>query len=337
MATTSADAAARAGEPVLRAYRGSQDHAFMSPVANAVRAHNGSRQMQTVADMTNYYSRFDQAALLRDCALVEVGGAVVAYGRVSFEHMATGDRVVSGILNVHPDHRGVAVEALLLRHAIDRAEELALEHGEPLDLQIVVPDRAPEQRAAAEALGFRRIRQFAQLIRPNLDSIPEIPLPDGFEIRPIAADDRAMHRRVWEASTRGFAGSFGEEVPTERDFERWLNASDFNPPLWRVAFHGDDIAGQILSFMDHEPDEAGVRIGWTEAITTQPEYRRRGIARALLAASLRAVRDAGATKAGLGADLQNPNEAATLYQSMGYEIVSIEHLYALGPFPRAGR
>jgi mycothiol synthase len=326
------------GHPVLRAYRGPQDHAFMVPVSNAVRAQNGNRSVGTVADMTNYYSRFDQAALVRDCALVEVDGQVVAYGRSSFEHMATGDTVVSGVLNIHPGHRDGTIEGLLLQHAIDRTEELAAEHdGAPIELHINVPDKAPEQRAAAEAFGFRRIRQFAQLIRPNLDDIPEIPLPAGFEIRPIGAGDRAMHRKVWDAGARAFAGSFGEEAPTERDYERWLESPSFNPRLWRVAFHGDQIAGQILSFMDDSIEDDGGRIGWTEAISTQPEFRRLGIARALLAASLRAVRDAGATKAGLGADLQNPNEAATLYQSMGYEIVSIEHLYALGPFPRKSR
>ena len=146
-----------------------------------------------------------------------------------------------------------------------------------------------------------------------------------------------MHRRVWEASARAFAQSYGEEAPTEADYRRWLAFPEFNPPLWRVAFHGDQIAGQILNYLDSTPDPDGGRLGWTESITVQPEFRRRGLARALLAASLRAVRDAGATKAALGADLQNPNHAATLYQSMGFRIASIDHEYRLGPFPRSGR
>jgi GNAT superfamily N-acetyltransferase len=339
MATTSASTATRRGTPVLRAYRGPQDHPAMTAVANAVRAHNDDPAIGTVADMDNYYSRFDQDRLLRDCALVELDGQVVAYGRFSWEPMATGDQIVSGVLNVDPRARGGAVEGLLLQHAIDRTQELATElsGGRGVPLSIGVTDRDPELQRAAEARGFRRVRQFAHLIRPNLDHIPEIPLPAGFEIRPIAADDRATHRRIWEASARGFAGSYGEEVPTERDYQRWLDVPTFNPPLWRVAFHGDDIAGQILNYLDESIDADGGRLGWTESISVQPEFRRRGIARALLAESLRAVRDAGATRAALGADLQNPNEAATLYQSMGFRIVSVNHEYRLGPFPRTGR
>ncbi|HEX8025954.1 MAG TPA: GNAT family N-acetyltransferase [Candidatus Limnocylindrales bacterium] len=311
----------------------------MTAVANAVRAGNGDPDVGTVADMDNYYRRFDQARLPSDCALVELDGAVVAYGRISWEDMANGEHLASGILNTSPAVRGGSIEGLLLEHAIDRANTLAVELGGGRDvfLGIAIPDKDPEQLAAAIALGFRSVRQFARLVRPNLDDIPDIPMPDGFEIRRIAADDRAMHRRVWEAGARAFDGSYGEEIPTENDYARWLEAPDFQPPLWRVAFHGEEIAAQILSFLDATTEPDGGRLGWTESISTQPEFRRRGLARALLADSLRAVRDAGATRAALGADLQNPNQAATLYQSMGFEIVSVSHEYRLGPFPRSGR
>lgn len=325
------------GAPVLRAYRGPQDHPAMTRVANAVGAFNGGRDTRTAADMDSYYSRFDQAGLLLDCALAEVDGLVVAYGRASIEELASGGAAVWGILNIDPDHRGRGIETLLIDHAIRRAELLATERHVRLTLSIDVGDRDPEQRAAAEAAGFRVVRQNAQLVRPNVDDIPEIGLPDGFEIRPIQADDPQMHRLVWEADARAFAESWGQEAPTEADYRRFVTSPTFFPPLWRVAFHGNDIAGQILNFIDEQVESDGGRTGWTEAISVQPEFRRRGLARALLAASLRAVRDAGATRAGLGVDLQNPNQARELYESMGYRIVSSSSIYELGPFPRSKR
>jgi GNAT superfamily N-acetyltransferase len=339
MGTTHSATATHTGVPVLRAYQGPQDHAAMTLVANLVRADNGDPDVGTVADMDNYYRRFDQEALPRDCALVELDGAVVAYGRVSWEAMATGEQLVSGILNIAPHARGGSIEGLLVGHATDRADALARERGAGRDvaLGITIADRDHRLQGVVEGLGFRRVRQFARLVRPSLEDIPEIPMPEGFEVRRIDPDDRQMHRRVWEAGARAFAGSYGEEVPTDDDYRRWLDSPNFQPPLWRVAFHGDEIAAQILSFMDATVDADGGRLGWTESISTQPEFRRRGLARALLADSLRAVRDAGATRAALGADLQNPNQAATLYQSMGFRIVSVNHEYRLGPFPRTGR
>jgi mycothiol synthase len=327
---------ARVGDPVLRAYRGPQDHPAMSRVANAVRAFNGDPNIGTTAGMDTYYAGFDQEQLPRDCAIVEVDALVVAYGRVSWDVLASGEGQAGGILNIDPRFRGRGIEELLLGHAIRRADELAVAvvGGPQIDLTVAVTDRDPEQRAAAERLGFRLARSFAQLIRPNLDDIPDVPLPAGFEIRAIAADDRAMHRRVYDAGARAFADSWREEAPSVAGFQRFINAPAFDPTLWRVAFHGDDIAGQILNFMDEQVDPDGGRLGWTESISVQPEYRRRGLARALLAASLRSVRDAGATRAALGVDLMNPRDARALYESLGFEIVSREHSFEIGPFPR---
>ncbi|MBI3752164.1 MAG: GNAT family N-acetyltransferase [Chloroflexi bacterium] len=328
------DATSLADRITLRPYRGPQDHPEMNRVANLVRAANGDPELGTVADMDGYYIGFDQDALTLDCALAEHDGRVVGYGRISWEDLATGEGgEIGGVLNVDPALVGRGIEARLVEHAISRTRTLVETRGRTASsvVRIWATGRDTAQQAALEAAGFRRVRASAQLIRPDLENIPGISLPDGFEIRPIAADDRAMHRRVWDADARGFAGSWGQEAPSERRFQAWLTNPAFDPPLWRVAFHGDDIAGQILNFMG-EAEADGSRIGFTEAISVQPEFRRRGLARALLAASLRAVRDAGAVRAGLGVDSQNPNQAQALYESMGYRVVSVSYTYELGPF-----
>ena len=322
-----------AAKPRLRPYRGPVDHPAMNRVANAVRAFNGDPNVGTVADMDNHYAHLENADLPLDCALVELDGRVVAYGRASRVELITGDQQVECIMNLEPDARGRGIEELLLGHALRRAEKIVAEFGldRPIAVTAYVMARDESQRVAVEAAGFNRIRSGVQLVRPNLEEIPEMPLPNGFEIRRIEASDRVMHRRVWEAAALAFANSYGEQAQTENQYERWLTSDEFDPPLWRVAFHGDDIAAQILNYLgDPEPD--GSRTGWTESISTQPEFRRRGLARALLAESLRTVRDAGATKAALGADSLNPNQAQSLYESMGFEVVSTTYDYRLGPF-----
>lgn len=329
------DATSLADRITLRPYRGRQDHPEMNRVANLVGAANGDPERRTVEGMDGYYAGFDQEALALDCAIVELDGRMVGYGRISWEDAASRDHgEIGGVLNIDPDLVGRGIEERLVEHAVGRAATLVRTRGAsmPSVVHIWATGRDIGQHAALEAAGFRRIRAGAQLVRPSLDDIPELPMPEGFEIRPIGRDDRAMHRRVWDAGNRAFAGSFAEEAPSESRYEGWLADPALDPPLWRVAFHGDDIAGQILNYMgDPEPD--GSRLGFTEGISVQPEFRRRGLARALLAASLRAVRDAGATKAALGVDSQNPNEAQTLYESMGYQVVSVAYTYELGPYP----
>ena len=317
---------------VLRAYRGPEDHGAMQDTATAVRLDNGEREIGTVADLDNHYAHLDQLALPRDCALVELDGAVVAYGRASWAELADGGAQVECILNIRPDARARGVEEVLAAHAIRRARELnaepALARGRLANLTVFVSGRDEVQRSVLADLGFRVSGHGAQLIRPDFDDIPELPLPAGLVVRPIDPADREMHRLVWDAAARAFAASPGEQKATEARYQEWLVSASFAPELWQVAFDGERIAGQILNYLG--PVEAdGTRIGWTEGISVQPEHRRRGLARALLARSIRVVRDAGATCAGLGVDLRNPNHAVDLYTSMGYRIISEGYEYEL--------
>jgi ribosomal protein S18 acetylase RimI-like enzyme len=323
---------------VLRAYRGPDDHPAMNRVANAVRAFNDDAERGTVADMDNYYGHLEHADLPRDCVLAELDGEVVAYGRASWQPMADGSGVVECISNVDPANRGLGIEDRLLDHALARAADLIGAFGTTVQSRMVVfvTGHDEGQRTLLVSRGFAIARRYAQLVRPSLDDIPDMPLPVPFEIRPIPPGDRAMHRRVFEADARAFADSHGQEAVSDAQWDAFIGQPSFDPTLWRVAFDGDAIAGQILNFMA-EPAEDGTRLGMTEAISVQPEYRRRGLARALLAQSLRAVRDAGATAAALGVDTQNPNEALSLYDSLGFRIVSETFEYAVGPFPPGHR
>jgi mycothiol synthase len=62
--------------------------------------------------------------------------------------------------------------------------------------------------------------------------------------------------------------------------------------------------------------------GLLDGVATHPDHRRRGLARACIAESLRRLRDAGATSAYLGVDTDNHNRALALYESCGFRKVS---------------
>ena len=78
----------------------------------------------------------------------------------------------------------------------------------------------------------------------------------------------------------------------------------------------------VLNFIDEDKNAKYDRQGgYTEFISVRRPWRRRGLARALIAKSFRHLRDQGMDEAALGVDTQNLIGAFRLYESMGFEKV----------------
>src|SRR5665811_632688 len=89
--------------------------------------------------------------------------------------------------------------------------------------------------------------------------------------------------------------------------------------FWMVAWDGDEVAGSVITTVPVEENEHHGRSRvYVSGVSVRRPWRRRGLARALLARSLVAARDAGFTSASLGVDTDSPTGANTLYQSLGF-------------------
>jgi ribosomal protein S18 acetylase RimI-like enzyme len=173
--------------------------------------------------------------------------------------------------------------------------------------------------------GYRPARYSYLMVRPTLEKIPELPLPQGLEVRPARPEH---YHRVFEANEEAFQDHWGFIPRTEEDYERWLGEPATSPGLWQVAWDGDEIAGMVLSFVNTEENLAfHRRRGYTEDVCVRRPWRRRGLARALLARSLTLLRERGMTEAALGVDTENPSGALQLYESLGYRPVQSWTLY----------
>jgi ribosomal protein S18 acetylase RimI-like enzyme len=60
--------------------------------------------------------------------------------------------------------------------------------------------------------------------------------------------------------------------------------------------------------------------GWIARVSVRRPWRRRGIASALTAAGLRALRERGMTSAQLGVDSENPTGALGVYERLGFAV-----------------
>lgn len=163
------------------------------------------------------------------------------------------------------------------------------------------------------------------LVRPHLDDIPDRTLPDGVEVRPVS-DDQV--RQILAADFEAFRGEWDFREPTEEDYVEAIEAPYRDESLWKVAWAGDTVVGQVKPFINTEENAArGYRRGYTEYISTHRDWRNRGIAGALLAMSLRELRERGMTEAALGVDTNNPGSAFQLYTALGFRLRSYEAVY----------
>ena len=84
----------------------------------------------------------------------------------------------------------------------------------------------------------------------------------------------------------------------------------------------------VLNFIDErENEEFGLKRGFIEDIGVRRPYRRRGLARALIARSMRMMRDLGMTAGKLGVDTDNLTAALGLYTGLGFEVTKKHIIY----------
>jgi mycothiol synthase len=253
----------------------------------------------------------------RDVLIAEIDGRIVGETEQNVV-VREGVAVHQFNLFVHPDVRGRGIGRALLRWTESRAREAAAEWSgsEPHELGVWVDSEMGGAIALLESSGFRRARYGFMMVRPLAEPIPTAALPAGLEVRPVAEAD---HRRIWDADTEAFQDHADAATRTEEDFERWFGMPNLDTSLWRVAWDGHEVAGSVMTFIWPDENEAvGVRRGWLEHISVRRPWRKRGLARALIAGSLRMLRDAGMEQAALGVDSQNPTGALQLYESLGF-------------------
>ena len=314
---------------VARPYRGRDDHPAMAAILTAYHQHHGNPEMATAAQFDSNYQHLENCDPTLDVFLIETDdGTAIAYGRKMIDDVTDGrDGYV--FAPTLPEHIGPD-----LFHAVVDAEEAHLfPHldGVPNARFRADPappgrgDQPPGEAAWLETRGYDARQWGATLVRPHLDDIPERSLRDGVELRPVAEDQL---RTIVAAHHECFRGEWDFSEITEGDYAWIIDDPYRDHTLWKVAWAGDQVVGQVKPFINHDENaERGYLRGYTEYISTHRDWRNRGIAGTLLAWALEELKDRGMTEAALGVDTNNPGGAFQLFQSLGFELSSTNAVY----------
>ena len=308
----------------LRPLRGPVDYPGLTEANKEARAAAGRPSGITVTDLARYLEHLVNCDPASDLVVADVDGRIRGYGIVFWRDLVDGGRIVVGHPILAPDARTPESIETLLGWLDERLEAVGTRLTDPR------PDYASAftwddnhlATAWFQGRGWATVAKAYEMVRRSLTDIPDLGMPDGLEVRPVTAADAG---RVWDALVDGFHDHRHKPEATDKDRQRFLDNPVHDPSLWVIAFDGDEIAGGVVNIIDPEENaETGVAQGYVDAVFTRPAWRRRGLARSLVAESLSRLRERGMVSAMLGVDGANPNQAMTLYEDVGFDIAATE-------------
>jgi mycothiol synthase len=304
----------------FRQYRGEDDLSAMLAVYTAAHEADGLEDVTTLDQMKLNYATLVNCDPERDMVVAEVDGDVVAYARVFWLELVDGGRSYENFGFVHPAWRRRGIGGALHRRNEARLREIAAEHGGvggPKWLGSEGVEADAGNIALLRGDGYEPVRYFYEMVAPTLDGIEVPPMPAGIDLRPVT---REQYRTIWLASAEAFRDHWGENEWTDEDWTRFdADPDNADPRFWRVAWDGDQVAGAVLTTVpERENERHGRARAYVSMVSVRRPYRRRGLARALLAGSLVGAHEAGFTSASLGVDSDSPTGATDLYRSLGF-------------------
>ncbi len=179
-----------------------------------------------------------------------------------------------------------------------------------------VAEAAHSTAALAARAGYSALRWFSLMHRSLDDPLPALSIPPGLR---LVGFDPHLSEPVRLAANEAFADHWGSQPRSAGTWQEWMSDPDLVPQWSFVALDRDHVAGYVLNCALRETWKAqGFQDGYTASLGVRRPWRGRGVAKALLAASMAAFREAGMTLASLDVDTENPTGAVGLYTGLGY-------------------
>ena len=264
-------------------------------------------------ELESYFDPLDgRTVVVRDDS-----GSIVAYATV-YSRRAEAEEM-RAYINVHvdPTWRGRELEDPLIDWGIAVGSSVLKEVA--ADRRFVcgwLYKKQEQMSARFAARGFTPIRHWWEmecLLNGRMESSKE----SDFEIVPWAAKYDEPSRLVYNAA---FADHWGS---TPMDSEQWqkqvINSPGFRRDYSFVAVGDGEIVG--YSACEEYPEDwhaAGRREAWIGGLGVLREWRKRGIATALLVRSMQAMREGEIEAAMIGVDSDSPSGAQHLYSDVGF-------------------
>lgn len=278
--------------------------------------------VQTLADSQREFDDPWSNAEIDSLAAFTLDGQLAGYAR-TFQNPEPEDEARCYLsVEVHPAQRANGLEDALLTWAEERGRQrLLLAGGHVLRvLRFGIQDTQAKRQACLEQRDFGIVRYYYRMQRDLSEPIAPVQLPVDLALRVYTPE---LNDAVQAAFNEAFRDHWSFEPITVADWQQFIiGRTCFRPDLSYVVMAGDEVAGfSINSISPEENARRGRSEGWVEELAVRRPWRKRGVATALLCASMHAFKAEGLQHGMLGVDTQNLSGALRVYERVGFKPV----------------
>ena len=249
------------------------------------------------------------------CFLAESEGVLVGFFLVAPE-LPIGRAVASG--GVLESHRNLGTGRKLLRTAVEHAHALGASR-----IHIQAPTDGVAARRVLDSEGFRVVKDYWEM-RRRAGAPPPLELPEGFSLRSFrpGRDEQALT----ELQNAAFGQQWGFCPNTVEEISARVRLKRSAPE--GIIFVLDGSRPSAYNWTMSVANESG-STGWIAMTGVHPDYRGRGLGRAVVGAGLEYLEGNGVARVELEVDAEN-TPARDIYLGLGFRKVSQTVWYEKG-------
>jgi mycothiol synthase len=196
----------------FRPFRDDSDYPEFARIITAVSRGEGNDRVETGESVAAGYEHLERCDPKSDLLVAEVESRPIGYGRSWWDQEAGGPCLYKQVCFVEPASGGRGIGSALFAWNEERLREIAAGHGAPNKMfEAWVNDRNEAATTLIRGGGFEPVTYAAEMVRPSVENLPDHPLPEGVEIRPVSEDQL---RAIWDADTEAFRDHWGFVEPT---------------------------------------------------------------------------------------------------------------------------
>jgi GNAT superfamily N-acetyltransferase len=263
---------------VFRYFRAPEDYQNMASIIRACAVVDDTERADTAEELAHYFAHLTNCNPSTDMIVAEIDPGngrkpeAIGYSRCTWREEGNGERRYMFFGRITPAWRRKGIGRAMLNWIEGRVQEIANTHPTEITkyFMCVVEQGEVSFAAMVEKADYQAARYFFEMVRRDLENIPDFPLPQGLELRPVLPEH---YRAIWKADIEAFRDHWGFSEPGEEDYQAWLgDKTTFQPELWQVAWDTaeNQVAGQVRTYIDYEQNQLYNRQrGWTEFISVR--------------------------------------------------------------------